>query len=125
MRTTDGLQIINDISILIKYLYIDEDNFIIVENSIGIKSKITLDEQLNFKRQILNGIIPGQIMNCGSDMTVEFMKNLIGYLKEQPAEIFPDYFNNRWDEIKRITKDNLGLTAFKQSGYNRNFPSII
>ena len=113
MRTIDGLYIIDDISILIKYLYMNENASITIENSIGIKSKITLDDQFNFKREIINGVIPGQIFNSNSEFTVEFMKDVIGYLKEQPPEEFPNYFKTRWDEIKNITANNIGLNKLK------------
>lgn len=113
MRTNDILlDGFENICILQQYLYMSKDHFITVENSIGVKLEIRMEENLHYYCKNTN--FPDAPETCYSDsMTNETMLAIIEQLKNTPAIEFPQSFNNRWDEIKTICSTNVVTNKVK------------
>lgn len=112
-RNKGGLRDIDDIAILLKYLYMNEDAYVIVENSIGLHIKISMNEHLDLSKVLLDGVYKNQLLTEGNDMTPSVLSAVISQLKEQSAEQFPERFKNRWEEIKTITSSNIALNEMR------------
>lgn len=112
-RNKGGLRDIDDIAILLKYLYIDENACVIVENSIGLHLKIMMNEHLGLTKVLLDGAVKDQHPIEDNDMTPSVLHDVVSQLKEQPAAQFPERFKNRWEEIKTITSSNLALNEMR------------
>lgn len=112
-RYKGGLRDIDDIAILLKYLYMNEDAYVIVENSIGLHLKIMMNEHLGLTKVLLDGIIKDERPMEGDDMTPLVLSAVVSQLKEQSAEQFPERFENRWEEIKTITSSNIALNEMR------------
>ena len=111
-RNKGGLRDIDDIAILLKYLYMDEKAYVIVENSIGLHVKIMMNEHLGLAKILLDGVVKNQLIT-ENDMTPAVLSAVVSQLKEQPAEQFPETFKNRWEEIKNITLSNVALNKMR------------
>lgn len=107
MRTNDILiDGFNDICVLQRYLYMSEEHFIEVENSIGVKLQIRMRENLHYYCRNMN--FPDLPEACWSEeMTNDTMLAIIEQLKENPAIEFPNRFKSRWEEIKAVTTINM------------------
>ena len=112
-RYTTGLDAIDDISMLLKYLYMDEDAYVLFENSIGVKFKLTIDKNLELTRTMVNGV-SSPVSIDGNDITPSVLLAIVEQIKEQPAEQFPDRFTNRWEEIKTMTLSNIALAKMSR-----------
>lgn len=109
MRTkdilTDGFE---NIKTLQQYLYMSEEHFIEVENSIGVKLQIRMGENLHYYCKNMN--FPDLPDMCWSEnMTIETMLAIIEQLSEKCAVEFPGRFDNRWEEIKMLTLTQMAL----------------
>lgn len=109
MRTKDML--INgfeDLATLLQYLYMSEDHFIEVENTIGVCLRIRMDENLRcFCTNMNFPDLPET--NWVEEMNVPTIMAIIDQLKEKPATEFPKSFPSRWEEIKILTRTQLSL----------------
>lgn len=114
MRTNDILlDGFEDIKVLMQYLYMSEDNSILIHNCINVPLKIRMDENCQFKCQNMNfPELPES--NWAEEMTVPVMLDIIEKLKEEPAVEFKERFKNRWEELKNVTKINVSLNERKQ-----------
>lgn len=112
-RNKGGLRDIDDIAILLKYLYMDENAYVIVENSIGLHLKIMMNEHLGLTKVLLDGAVKDQSPIEDNDMTPLVLSAVVSQLKEQSAEQFPERFENRWEEIKTITSSNIALNEMR------------
>lgn len=114
-RRKDGLRDIDDIAILLKYLYMNEDAYVIVENSIGLHLKIMMNEHLGLTKVLLDSLtgVRDQRLIEDNDMTPLVLSAVVSQLKEQSAEQFPEEFENRWEEIKTITLSNLAINKMR------------
>ena len=112
-RYTTGLDAIDDISMLLTYLYMDENAYVTFENSIGVKFKLTIDKDLELTRTMINGASRPVSMD-GNDITPSVLLTIVEQIKEQPAEQFPNRFTNRWEEIKTMTLSNITLTKMSR-----------
>ena len=114
MRTKDTLFAFDDIAILLQYLYMDEENTIIVNNGLcDLQIRMTDDcdilcKNLNFGESDLT---------YNNHMTVNAMFAIICQLKTRSAIQFPGRFGSRFEEIKEITKSNLALNYMKGKRY--------
>ena len=107
MRTTETLFDMEEIPILYQYLYMDENNFITVDNGIT-KLEIRMNEHCYFTSKNLRfPDVPE--MSYTDMMTIPNMIGIIDQLKRLPAVEFPTCFTNRWEEIKTITSTNVAL----------------
>lgn len=107
MRRSDILiEGFDNIERLCQYLYMSEDHKINVKNSIGVPLEIRMDENMRFKIKNLN------FPDCPEfrdDLTFETLLGIVDKLKEQDAVVFPNRFDNRWQEIEEMTAMNLSL----------------
>lgn len=113
MRTNDVLlEGFEEIKILQQYLYMSEEHFIEVKNSINVVLHIRMRENLHYYVKNMN--YPEFGDTCYSDeMTNETMLAIIEQLKESPAVYFPDCFKSRWEEIKMTTMTNVTQNELK------------
>lgn len=111
MRRSDILiEGFDNIERLCQYLYMSEDHKINVKNSIGVPLEIRMDENMRFKIKNLN------FPDCPEfrdDLTFETLLGIVDKLKEQNAVVFPNRFDNRWQEIEEMTAMNLSLNLPK------------
>lgn len=111
MRTRDMLKDIDDVALLMKYLYMDESNRIVVKNRIGVPLEISMNEDGYTMQKNLN--FP-EIPAHQEDYQVPVWLGIIDQLKEQPKQELKDVktgerIRNRWDEIKCITQVQLSM----------------
>lgn len=111
MRTRDILvDGFNDILILQRYLYMSEEHYIEITNSIGVKLHIRMGENLHYYCKNTN--FPDVPESCwSSDMTNNTMLAIIDQLKEVPAVEYPGRFRSRWEEIKALTGIQMSLNV--------------
>lgn len=117
MRNVDTLLEFEDIVILYQYLYMDEDNFITVDNGVA-KLEIHMNEHGYFHAKNLNfPDLPD--LSYTDMMTIPNMLGIIDQLKNtEPAE-FKTEFKSKWEEIKTITQANVVQNKMRQK--ERNF----
>lgn len=114
MRTTDTLFDMEEIPILWQYLYMDENNFITIDNGVT-KLEIRMTEGCGFRAKNLKfPDVPE--LNYTDMMTIPNMIGIIDQLKNVPAVEFPTCFANRWEEIKMITMTNVTQNKMNQRG---------
>lgn len=108
MKQNDVLvQGFEDIKTLYQYLYMDENNCIIIDNELT-KLEIKMDKYCNFKmRDMSYPDLPP--MEYNDMMTIEHMLSIIAQLKEVSPVIYPKTFESRWDEIKTIKSMTITL----------------
>lgn len=105
MRTTDTLFDLEDIPILWQYLYMDENNYITIDNGV---TKLEIRMAANCYFHAKNLSFPNLPDIAYTDMmTIPNMLGIIEQLKTVPAVEFPTCFTNRWEEIKTITDTNV------------------
>ena len=96
-----------NVKILLQYLYMDEGNHIIVKNVIDVPLKISMDEAGNF--ECINMNFPVLLPMKNYDFPISSMLAAIEQMEEQPAAEFPERFKNRWEELKQLTLANVAL----------------
>lgn len=113
MRTNDILiDGFEEIKILQRYLYMSEDHFIEIKNSIGVPLRIRMGENLHYYCKNMN--FPSVPEICWSeDMHINTMLAIISQLKESKPVEFPERFESRWQEIRAITDANTTLNLMK------------
>lgn len=112
MRATDVLFDLEEITILLQYLYMSEDHYVTVDNGIT-KLEIRMTDSCYFKaRNLRFPDLPG--LDYTDMMTIPNMLGIIDQLKHVPAVEFPTCFSNRWEEIKIITCTNVVQNKMNQ-----------
>lgn len=111
MRNRQILLEIEDIMLLWQYLYMSEEHSIVIQNAIGVPLRITMDDEGALKCQNLN--FPAVPPTTAELQLMEWL-GIIDQLKEQPLHEMKGWnvgegIQNRWDEIKVLTKTNLSL----------------
>ena len=105
MRTKDILKEIEDVAIFYQYLYLSPNHNIIVNNGLT-DLKFELSENLHILQTNMN--FP-QFGASNEPLDLTNILGIVDKLKKTPAIEFPDYFDNRWTEIKTITQSNVAL----------------
>jgi hypothetical protein len=114
MRTTDVLFDMEEIPILLQYLYMNEDHYVTVDNGVT-KLEIRMTENCYFHAKNLR--FPDlQDLNYTDMMTIPNMLGIIDQLKTVPPVEFKNEFKSRWEEIKAITITNVGQNKINQRG---------
>lgn len=112
MRSKYGLKRLQDIALLFQYLYIDAEHRIVFNNGLTDLS-LRMDEDYNIFCSNLG--FPDIAEICWNDnIHPANCLDIIYRLMEQPAADFPNAYENRWEEIKSITKINLSLNDIGQ-----------
>lgn len=111
MRTNDVLFGIEEIPILLQYLYMSDEHFVTVDNGM-CKLEIRMRENCTFHAKNLNFLdLPD--LEYTDMMTIPNMLGIIDQLKTVPPVEFKDYFTSRWEEIKTITYTNVTQNKLK------------
>lgn len=112
MRSTEVLFDLEEIPILLQYLYMSEDHYVTVDNGVA-KLEIRMTDSCCFKAKNLNfPDLPD--LNYTDMMTIPNMFGIISQLKQVPAVEFPSCFANRWEEVKTITDTNVAQNKMNQ-----------
>lgn len=112
MRSKDILKEFENITILNQYLYMNEDNYVDYFNGITTL-RIKMNEDCEYLA--INLAFPNlKPLKCSSDMSINFIKNIIENLKKQEPILKNTRFQNRWEEIKDTTLANLSLNLMKK-----------
>lgn len=98
MRYYSDLEMLDEINILFKYLYMDEKNYIEFRNAIDIPFKLTMEEYFVLRRQRLDKE-DSEVITCDYDL-YDYVE-VANQLKEQGSS-FPQAFKNKWEEIRAI-----------------------
>lgn len=117
MRSTEVLFDLEDIPILLQYLYMSEDHYVTVDNGIT-KLEIRMTDNCYFKAKNLRfPDLPD--LNYTDMMIIPNMLGIIDQLKTAPAVEYPTCFSNRWEEIKTITNTNVAQNKMNKRFYGR------
>lgn len=112
MRTVDTLFELEEIPILLQYLYMSEDHYITVHNKVT-DLEIRMTEDCSFLAKNLSfPEVPA--IDYTETMTVMCMLAIIDQLKHAPAVEFTNKFKSRWEEIKAITIINVAQNKMNQ-----------
>lgn len=110
MRIKDTLKLMEEITILNQFLYMDENNYVEFKNGDFIRI-LKINENLDYIASIKNSsLIP---LKINSDMNMRILGDIIEQLKEQKPLMINTYFKSRWEEIKTVTLGNLANNFFK------------
>ena len=115
MRSIYGFKHLDDVNILLKYLYMSEDNSISYKNAINVEFKLNMDEDFSLIKTMVTGAMPGQKFN-GDELSISDLIAIVEQLKDSPAIEFPDQFVNRFDEIKNMMAMTMSLNDTKKRG---------
>lgn len=96
-----------NVKVLLQYLYMSEEHHIIVKNVIDVPLKLSMDEDGDF--ECINMNFPNLPPMRNYDFPISSMLAAIDQLKEQPATEFPERFKNRWEELRELTLANVAL----------------
>lgn len=107
MRTKDKLYNIEDMCVLLQYLYLSEDHYIIYTNTLGVSFKVMMDDNYKCKKIGIDTAVPNMEFSF-NDLTPEVLSDLVGHLKTRKS-MFPKRFDNKWEEIKEITLASIAL----------------
>ena len=111
MRTVNTLLDLEEIPILWQYLYMNEDNYVTVDNGVA-KLEIRMRENCSFHAKNLNfPDLPD--LEYTDMMIIPNMLGIIDQLKNIPPVEFKD-FKSRWDEIRTITLANVVQNRMRQ-----------
>lgn len=109
MKTKQDLQEIKEISTLITYLFIDENNSITFNNGVA-DLQVNMNENFTFKCINLN--FPQLGANDFTEQfTITYILGVIDVLKETPPVC--NSFTSRWDEIKTEVGITNTLNTYK------------
>lgn len=110
MRDKNTLFDLGNIATFFRYLYSDSEARITFHNGLG-KMQLRMDEELNVWCKNLNfPDLPE--MQYSQELTPYNIMAIVDILKEQPPEIYPNAFDNRWQEIKSLAFPYLELNFF-------------
>lgn len=113
MRIINGFKYLDDVNILLKYLYMSENNSILYKNAINVEFKLNMNEDFSLIKTTVTGAMPGQKFN-GDELSISDLIAIVEQLKDSPAIKFPDHFTNRFDEIKNMTLQSTTLNNTKK-----------
>ena len=107
MRDKNILLKLDEICVLVQYLYMSEEHLVEYDNGVGTII-ITLDENLDFFSKYKNRVFKNlQQLRITSDVNLRFLMEVIEQLKKQTSDI--KNFKNKWEEIMSITRHNMAL----------------
>ena len=119
MRYTTGLKQFDEVNMLLKFLYLSEDNSVKFENSIGCVFELKMRDDGQLVRKSLSTPVQLEMTDNMDNM---FLFAVIDQLKKQTAEVFPESFKNRWEEVRSLCQANLGFNYLIQNPINKPMP---
>ncbi len=119
MRTKDTLFDFDKVTLLLQYLYMDENHKIIIHNAINVPLELYMilgeDGSIHIMCRNLNfPDVPPMLYD--SDCHPETLIRIVYQLMREEAVEFPNRFKNRWEEIETITRANLSLNIEAHRG---------
>ena len=113
MRTNDVLvNGFDNMKTLFQYLYMNEEHYVEVVNTIDVKLRITMNDKGVF--YILNTNFPDIPAHPDKDwMDVETCMAIVQQLEQQEPLMKNTAFKSRWDEVKTITKSTVFMNSEK------------
>ena len=148
-RYLKGLDALNEVHMLMQYLYLDERHEIVFKNHIGVPFSLKLDDNLNMLVSQLDpvsvklaeeGVIPAVRQQ---DLSISQLCSVIQDLKKQPPvsldKLVPDgewteeeiaesqkemekRFSNFWEELVSVLETQIGHNAYHQMQMNNKTP---
>jgi hypothetical protein len=112
MRNVDTLFELEEISILLQYLYMSYDHKIVIDNRLTKLELYMTEECYTLARNLNHPTAPS--LDYTEMMNVPNMLGIIDQLKNTPAVEFPTCFTNRWEEIKTIVNTNVAQNKMNQ-----------
>lgn len=127
MRTKQLLQAVqtvgSDIQTLLNYLALNEEHFGVyaIVDPFG---KVMLEHKLQMtdKGEIIKTVIHEDFFEHSikpvklAKLSLEELLAVVSYSKTQPpSEEYKDTFENKWEEIEKLTELNLGLNSYLDS----------
>ena len=94
-RTRGVLKVYRDTLRIKEFLYGTPEAYIVVENVLGAKLKVTAHDDGEIYTQVVDGGLPATL----ADFATEDWANIIAHLHESPAEMHPKAFKTQWDEV--------------------------
>lgn len=101
---------LSDISILYKYLYMDEGNSITFNNGIA-NLKVYMIDNLRFRCKNLDYPDTSEL-DFSDIMTPDYVLAVIDLLKKQKSDLYKD--DSKWDEIRYSVLMNTSLNTRKK-----------
>lgn len=127
MRTKQLLKAVqtvgSDIQILLNYLALSEDHFG-THAIVDPFGKVLLEHksQMTDKGEIIKTIVHEDFIEHSTKpmklakLTLEELLAIVSYSKTQsPSEEYKGTFENKWEEIQKVTELNLGLNSYLNS----------
>ena len=103
-KTKEKYNEISEIDYLLKYLFLNEENYIIFNNRI-VNLKITMDHKCNLKSKIVDDPYDNETI---FQIRIPVLFEIIKQLKETKTNNFA--FSNEWERIVAFVKLNTDLT---------------
>lgn len=119
MRDVSMLRELNDVHTLLTFLYFDEKNSVRVENAVGTKLELTMDDEGYIHARVLE-LAAGGPPSCDKPflydelLSVPILLGVIEQLQEQPPVMKNVKLKSRWDEIKVLTSTVRVLNSSKR-----------
>jgi hypothetical protein len=111
MRDVTTLLDLEDITILYQYLYMSEDHFITVDNSVT-KLEIRMRDNGSFHAKNLRfPDLPD--LEYTDMMVIPNMLGIIDQLKNVPPLEFKNEFKSRWEELRAVTLANVSQNKMR------------
>lgn len=106
MKTKDLLFEIEDIAILLQYLYLDENNVIKIP---PFNNEMYMDEEFHMKLKVVS---TGITLGYDDSINVNFLLGLIDYLRDKEYDVELHQLRNcgfktEWDYIRTTTLANV------------------
>lgn len=104
MRDRDTLHALEEVALLMQYLYMEEGNSVEVKNSIGTPLAVTMTEDLEVMVDNLNFPDTPAVRD---EVSVSSWLGMVEQLKEAGPKETADYntpMKTRWDEIVNFTQ---------------------
>lgn len=107
MRSKTVLWQLEEIPILLQYLYMSEDHNIVINNGLT-DMQIRIDDNMDvWCKNLSFPHVPE--LRYSDHLSPEGCLDTIWILRQMPAVEFPERFTSRWEEIKEITLANMAL----------------
>ena len=111
MRTKEKLFEMENITTILQYLYVNPEHSIKYNNGLTtLEIYMSSDFEIYAKNLKFKNLQP---LYFTSTFNIPYILSLIDILKDTKSDM-EDVFENKWDEILKVTKSNLGLNHFKR-----------
>lgn len=109
-RYWSNLKNFDEVNLLLKYLYINEDHSVKYYNAMGFQFKLRMDDDGELLRTV-NGL---ETELTSPELTHLELFAIIEQLKKADPEIYPDLFKTRWEEIEQMYNNLAGFNGLLQ-----------